>query len=319
MMNNWKSLLIRDSTDWLLEESNPHVRYFTLRWLLDESERSKEVVNTKQAIARSAPVLKLVERQRPSGGWGADPRPHHSTRGPLMLFLWLGAPVCDAIKKALDFRIDGCLLENGAYGMTIKGSTVLLPCHGAELLRQMLRYGYADDPRCRRLLDWLISVQRDDGVWPCVSKTKPYPCMWATADVLRAFRDLPAGWITPQVAVSRDLAVELFLNSDLCRYGKSKPDPDWFRFGFPLHYTSDILEVLELVAPFVNPDDDRIQEALGIVLRKQDTRGRWACEKHLRAAKWIEQYLLLEKIGEPSKWVTLHAMWMLKTLYEGER
>jgi hypothetical protein len=140
--------------------------------------------------------------------------------------------------------------------------------------------------------------------------------MWATADVLRAFRDLPGDWITPRVAASRDLAVELFLNCDLCRYGKTKPNADWFRFGFPLHYTSDILEVLELLAPYVGPDDDRIQEAFDIVLEKQDKHGRWPCEKRLRAAKWMEQYLLPEKIGEPSKWVTLHAMWMLKTLYE---
>jgi hypothetical protein len=314
-MENWKSLLNRDATDWLLEESNPHVRYFTLRWLLAESERSKQVVKTKQAIAQSAPVCKIIQRQRPLGGWGSDPRPHHSTRRPLMLLLWLGAPVNDAIKKALDFCIDGCLLEDGAYGLNIKGRTVLLPCHGAALLQQMLRYGYEDDPRCRKLLDWLVSAQQEDGVWPCVSKTKPFPCMWATADVLRAFRDLPPDWATPQVVESRDLAVELFLNSNLCRYGKNKPDPDWFLFGFPLQYTSDILEVLELIAPYVSPDDGRIQEALGLVLKKQDKHGCWPCEKHPRGGKCIEQYVPFEKIGEPSKWVTLHAMRMLKTLY----
>lgn len=59
-MTNWKSLLNRDATDWLLEESNPSVRYFTLRWLLDKSESDKEVVKAKQAIAQSAPVQKLI-------------------------------------------------------------------------------------------------------------------------------------------------------------------------------------------------------------------------------------------------------------------
>jgi hypothetical protein len=319
MMENWKTLLNRDPTDWLLQESNPHVRYFTLRWLLAESERSKQVVKAKHAIARSAAILKIIERQRPSGGWGADPRPHHSTRGPLMLLFWLGCPFNDAIKKAMDFRIDGCLLENGAYGISSKGKTFLAPCHGAEFFRMMLQYGYADDPRCRRLLDWLVGVQGDDGVWTCISKTRPLPCMWATADVLRAFRDIPVGWTGPHIVEARDRAVELFLNSNLCRYKKSKPDPDWFRFGFPLHYTSDILEVLELVAPYVGADDRRIQEELGMVLKKQDKQGRWPCEKHLRAGQWIEQYVALEKIGEPSKWVTLHAMRMLKTLYADKR
>lgn len=318
-MDNWKSLLNRDSTDWLLQESNPHVRYFALRWLLGEPKRSKPVVETERAIARSEAVRKISERQRPSGGWGPDPRPHHSTRGPLMLLLWLGAPVSDTIRKAMDFCIEGCLLESGAYGVRFKGKMVYLPCHGGDLLQLMLRYGYTDDPRCRKLLNWLVGIQQEDGVWPCISKTKPFPCMWATADVLRAFRDLPARLITPQVAASFDLAVELFLNSNLCSYRNRKATPDWFQFGFPLLYTSDVLEALELVAPYVSPDEPRIQNALGLILKKQDKEGRWPCEKRPRSGKWFEEYITLEKMNEPSKWVTLHAMRMLKLLYKEKR
>lgn len=318
-MENWKSLLKRDPTDWLLEESNPHVRYFALLWLLDKSERDRDVVEARQAIAESAPIRRIVELQRPPGFWGADPRPHHGTRNPLMLMLWLGAPVNEAIRKAMDYRIDGCLLENGAYGIEFKGHEILIPCHGAELLRLMLQYGYERDPRCRKLLNWLVTCQAADGVWPCISKVKPFPCMWATADVLRAFRDIPSSWRTPEVLKARNRAVELFLNSNLCQYKRVKPSPDWFKFGFPLHYTSDVLEVLELVAPFVEPGDKRIQEGIELVLKKQDKQGRWPAEKQLRAAKWIEQYMALEKVGEPSKWVTLHAARMLKILYAEEK
>jgi hypothetical protein len=316
-MSNWKSLLNDDPTDWLLEETNPSVRYFALRWLLAKPEGSTEVAKTKHAIAKSAPVQKIIEQQRPGGYWGADPRPHHGTRGPLMLLMWLGAPPNDSIKLAMDYRIDGCLSENGAYGVRIWGRRVWLPCHGAELLRLMLWYGYADDPRSRNLLHWLVSVQESDGVWPCISKAKPFPCMWATADALRAFRDIPSSWTTAGVVESRNRAVELFLNSNLCQYRKRKPSPEWFRFGFPLLYTSDILEVLELIAPYVSPADKRIRQGLDLVLNKQDRKGRWPNEKHPRAGKWIEKYVDLEEIGEPSKWVTLHAMRMLKILYAG--
>ena len=94
---------------------------------------------------------------------------------------------------------------------------------------------------------------------------------------------------------------------------------DRFRFGFPVQFTSDILEVLELVAPYVNPGDERIQEGIALVLKKQDKEGRWPCEKHPKGGKWIEQYIDLEEIGKPSKWVTLHAMRVLKTLYADKR
>ncbi len=318
-MSHWKSLLNDDATDWLLEESNSHVRYFALRWLLGQPESNRDVATTKQAIAQSAPVQRIIQRQRPEGYWGSDARPHHGTRGPLVLLMWLGAPKNDAIEKAIDYRINGCILENGAYGIEIKGRMVLLPCHGAELLRLMLRYGYADDRRCRNLLGWLVRTQQLDGVWSCISKVKPFPCLWATADILRAFRELPSNWITAEVRASRARAAELFLNSNLCQYGNQKPSPDWFRFGFPLQWTSDALDMLESVAPFVTPTDKRIQEGLDLVLQKQDKKGRWACEKRPKGGKWIEQYVALEKIGEPSKWVTLHDLRLLKTVYAKEK
>jgi hypothetical protein len=69
----------------------------------------------------------------------------------------------------------------------------------------------------------------------------------------------------------------------------------------------------------VTPTDPRIREALDIVLKKQDKKGRWACEKYPRRNKWMEQYVALDKIGEPSKWVTLHVQKMLKTIYAKEK
>lgn len=314
-MSDWKSLLHGDATEWLLEESEPAVRYFALRWLCDQPEKSADIVRARQAIARSAPVRKIIESQRPEGYWGSDRRPHHGTRGPLMLLLWLGAPGNEAIRKAMDYRIDGCLLPNGAYAVGMKERRILVPCHGAEMLTLMLRYGYAGDPRTRKLLNWLLRVQEPDGVWPCVSKRNHFPCMWATADTLRALRDLPPRWVTARVKQARQRAVELFLNSNLCQYHNRKVDPRWLQFGFPLAFTSDILDVLQSIAPYVSRTDERIQEPLQMILSKQDKQGRWACEKHPQGGMWIERYVGLEEIGAPSKWVTLHALRTLKLLY----
>ena len=49
-MGAWKSLLNADPTDWLLEDSNRHVRYFTLRWLLDKPDDDAEVIATSKMI-----------------------------------------------------------------------------------------------------------------------------------------------------------------------------------------------------------------------------------------------------------------------------
>jgi hypothetical protein len=314
-MDEWKSLLHQDATEWLLEESDPSVRYFALRWLCDQPEKSREVARARQAIALSQPVKKIFERQRPEGYWGPDPRPHHGTSGQLMLLLWLGAPPSRAIQKAMDYRMDGCLLADGAYGIGLKGREMPVPCHGAEMLTLMLRYGYGQDPHTPRLLDWLLSLQEPDGVWSCVAKRNHFPCMWATADVLRALRALPPRWVTARVKRARQRAVELFLSSNLCQYHRRKVDPRWLRFGFPLAFTSDILDVLESIAPHVSRTDKRIQEPLEMILGRQDQQGRWPCEKHPQGGMWIERFVPLEEIGAPSKWVTLHALRTLKILY----
>jgi hypothetical protein len=312
-MYAWKSLLKSDASEWLLEDENPSIRYFALRWLLDKAEDDPEVVLASQAIAESEPVQKFLTKQHPEGYW-SDPRPLHGTRHTLLL-MWLGYKGNGQIDKAIDYRIDGCMDEDGAFSITLKDRKVLLPCHGANFLGELLWYGYQEHPITKKLLNWLVQIQGDDGVWPCVSKLRPFSCMWATADVLRAYRDVPAEWLTPQIEESRILATELFLNSGLYQYKTTKSDPRWLKFGFPLRYDSDILDVLGILAPYIEPDDERIQPGLKIILEKQDDAGRWPCEKLPQGGKWMERFFKFEELGEPSKWVTLHAYKMLKTLY----
>lgn len=319
-MDKWKSVLKGDASGWLLEESNPFVRYHALRWLLDKPDDDPEVIQTSQAIAASETIRKILKNQRPEGYWGSKPQAHSGTKNQLLVLTWLGYHDNGVAKNAMDYRIKGCLMQDGAYGLEYKEQWVFLPCHGSELLRQMLYFSYADDPRTRNLLNWLLRIQEPDGVWPCISKVKPFPCLWATGDVLRALDDLPASWNTPPVIEARRRTVELFLNSRLCYYKKIKPDKRWFQFGYPLQWDTDILEMLELVAAYVSPDDPRIQEGLKLILDKQDQNGRWPREKYPKGGLWIDKVVPQEQIGEPSKWVTLHAMSMLKRLYsEGKK
>ncbi len=314
-MTPWKSLLKDDPAEWLLEESDPSIRYFALRWLLDKPDEDPQVIAASQAIAQSAPVQKILKRQRPGGYWGSDPHPHYGSRGHLLLLAWLGYRGNEAVCQSMQGYMDKCITEEGAYVITLKGRTICLPCHAAGLLGLMLWFGFADDPRGRKILDWLVSIQQTDGVWPCVSKLRPFPCLWATADVLRALRDIPPDWVTPHIEASYRRAAELFLNSGLSHYGKEKLSPLWFQFGFPLQWDTDILEVLELIAPYVTPDEPRIRDGLRFVLVKQDARGRWPRDKYPKAGTWMQQYVDFEETGQPSKWVTLHVLRMLKTLY----
>jgi len=89
-METWKTMLKSDPTEWLLEDSNPSVRYFALRWLLDKPKDDEAVLSASQLIAESDSVKKLLRRQKPEGYWGTEMRPHHGTQGNLQLLMFLG-------------------------------------------------------------------------------------------------------------------------------------------------------------------------------------------------------------------------------------
>ena len=49
-MKNWRSFIQDETLDWLLQESNPSVRYFTLQDLLENRHNDSEVIGTRENI-----------------------------------------------------------------------------------------------------------------------------------------------------------------------------------------------------------------------------------------------------------------------------
>ena len=83
--------------------------------------------------------------------------------------------------------------------------------------------------------------------------------------------------------------------------------PGWLRFGFPLMYQDDVLEVLGVLTK-LGYRDARMQEAVDLVVSKQDNLGRWILESTFNGRFQTN----IEQKGEPSKWITLNALTVLK-------
>jgi len=80
-------------------------------------------------------------------------------------------------------------------------------------------------------------------------------------------------------------------------------------FGFP-QFSYDVLRGLRVVAGLGHSGDDRLDDALGVLLDKQREDGRWVLE----STPTSMQTSLGQK-GKPSKWVTLDALRVIKTLH----
>jgi hypothetical protein len=108
--------------------------------------------------------------------------------------------------------------------------------------------------------------------------------------------------------------VEFFLDVDLSTAAypngyASKPSGNWWKFGFPVFYVTDILQIVEALVALGYGGDPRLGNALKLVCDKQDEQGRWLLEYHYTGKTWVD-------FGEPKKpnpWVTLRALRALKT------
>lgn len=62
-MSNWKSQLRRDPTDWLLQEDDPSVRYFTLLQSCDSSPDDPQVRSARDQIMSTGVVPEILSLQ----------------------------------------------------------------------------------------------------------------------------------------------------------------------------------------------------------------------------------------------------------------
>jgi hypothetical protein len=69
-----------------------------------------------------------------------------------------------------------------------------------------------------------------------------------------------------------------------------------------------VLQNLEALVALGRGGDPRLTGALAWLLAKQDAAGRWKMEYTYKGKMWRD----IEQKGEPSKWVTLRALRVLK-------
>ena len=70
----------------------------------------------------------------------------------------------------------------------------------------------------------------------------------------------------------------------------------------------DALEILAILGTLGRLGDERAREALELVAAKSDAQGRWKLEMTMNG-KWVVD---IETKGEPSRWVTLRALQVLR-------
>ena len=332
-MNDYRSILNADSIEWLLEKDNPSVKYFTLRDILERPDGDNELEEARRDIMKTGLVPVILAKQEEGGYW-EDPKKYYTAKykgtvWQLIILAELGADgKNERVKKACEFILGNSQdKESGgfAYSTSVrKGGgrhSEVIPCLTGNMVWSLIRLGYLEDIRLEQGIKWITSYQRfDDGIaeslkgWPydrlkaaCLGK---HTCHMGAVKVLKALSEIPENKRSSEVRSSIKKGVEYILkhhiyrrSHDLDRVAK----PGWLKFGFPLMYQTDALEILGILAR-LGCWDKRMKEALDLVISKQDKQGRWKLENTFNGRFQVR----IEQKGKPGKWITLNALRVLK-------
>jgi hypothetical protein len=338
---SWQDQLKGDSTNWLLEAENPAIRYLTLRHLADLPDSDAELQRACATAHQSDPISTILNAMNEKGYWempgpGYLPK-YRSTVWALILLAQLGARLeqDERIAKSCNYFLEQSLAEAGQIGIAGAPSGTA-DCLQGNMCWALLELGY-DDPNLDKAFEWMARTVTGEGLasnddrhalmryyagkcgptFACGSNDKK-PCAWGGVKVMLAFGKIPRERRTPLMERAIQQGVDFFLSVDpaLAAYPNgysNKPSQNWWKFGFPVFYVTDLLQLVEALVNLGYGSDPRLAHALQVIRDKQDENGRWALEYDYKGKTWFE----FGEKKEPNKWVTLRALRVLKAVYTG--
>lgn len=301
-MQDWQKLLNGDPLPWLLDPENPSVRYWTLIDILDRSANDPEVQGARAAISQQPLVKKLFSLQHPEGYWGDDETKPQTALGAVTVLslLYMHGVIPDKRTTAgCDSFLKFCQHESGGFSLTKKLRSGIFPCTTAEHLRFLVYFGLGNDPRVRAAFDFIIEDMASDDALDC-GRYQHRDCLWGAIACLNGLTVLPHEMRSEQSERVVKRLADALLDTEYDFEGEHKR---WFTFGVPRVW--DLLSALKALAAHDYSQDPRFVTLLKLILNCQDNQGRWICGSVSRT--WV-----IEKRNQPSKWVTLDAIRVLK-------
>jgi len=327
----------KQTLEWLLEEDplNPGVRYLALRDLEDRAVNDPLVIAARQAALASGQIPAILTQQDAQGFW-VEPGPgylpkYRSIVWQVIFLAQLGADVREErVYKACDYLLSHAIGKFEGFSMTATPSGTA-HCLQGNLGTALLTLGMGVDERLRHALEWMAcSITGDpyqgvpihyyrsgiSGPGFLCSANDHQPCAWGAVKVALALAKVPADQRTPAMRKAVQMCVDFLLSTDPA--GADYPHPyapktstSWFKFGFPVFYITDVLQILEALLGLGLAGDERLLAAIKLLESKQDTHGCWIMEYTYNGKTWVD----IEEKKQPSKWVTLRALRVLKQYY----
>ena len=311
----------RSVYDWLLEPDEPSIRFRTLRDLENRASDDPELRESQAQIPNRGWAADILRERGSSGCWVAEGslyRPKYiSTNWKLLVLADLGLTRSNpAVRTSADLWIERFSTPDGGFGTD--GASQGHLCLVGNTARAAIQFGYENDPRVRRAMQWLVEHAHHLGGWSC----------WGAGRNLDSWEGLSAFAVYPRSKWTRGMhsavenGAEFFLERELHQQGARYPP--WYRTHYPTHYYYDLLVGLDLMTALGFADDRRLRFALRWLRERRRPDGRWnldALHPDVQGpvARWFRDHpsqrpipFGLEPVGKPSKAVTFLALRILE-------
>ena len=321
--------------EWLLD-SDPAIRWQVMRDLTDAP--AEEVAAERARIAKEGWGARLLALQREDGQWdGGAPTfkteagekwwrslpPQRqgtlfpewtSTSWSLMLLRHFGLdPAGDEARRAVRLIRENVQWEH--EGEPFFAGEVE-PCINGKTTAMGAYFGENVQP----IVDRLLGEQMSDGGWNCEQENgATVGSFHSTIDVLDGLLEYErATGARPEVGAARERAHEYLLQRRLFRRLSTGEvvDQAFTQFSYPTFWHYDVLRGLDYLRAAGVAPDERMGEAIELVVSKRDADGRWPLENPHSGRL---HFAMDEGEGKPSRWNTLRAMRVLRWYQTGPR
>ena len=295
--------------DWLLD-SDPAIRWQAMRDLADAP--LEETAAERARVAREGWGARLLALQDADGSWsgGAYDPEWRSTTPTLQLLRHFGVdPGDERVQQATDrvranvkWEYDDLPYFDGEVEPCINGQAVAIGSY------------FGHDVHV--IVERLLTEQMADGGWNCEQEAErggsTRGSFDTTINVLEGLLEYErANGAGSDVAEARERGHEYLLERRLLRRLSDGEigDRKWLHFAFPTGWHYNALRALDYLRDAGIEPDERLTEALDLVESKRDADGRWPLDLALHDELLVD---LGERVGEPSRWNTLHALRVLR-------
>jgi hypothetical protein len=302
--------------EWLMR-GDPAVRWQTMRDVLGVGEAAWK--RERRRVATEGWGSRLLSLRDPGGTWGGGiygPK-WTSTTYTLLLLRDMGLAPNNAAgagsARLIADRELGAISDN-KFAQRLGGLDQCIV--GMDL--SLLVYFGGKDARIDVMVEHLLGEQMDDGGWNCARLRRPcrHSSLHTTMNVLDALaeyverrRGSPAR-LAGAVGEAMGRAYEFMLRHRLFRSDRTgKVIRDAFtKFSFPPRWHFDVLRGLDHFRRTSAPRDERLADAIELLLARRGEDGAWKLQNHHKG----KEFFRLEQAGRPSRWNTMRALRVLR-------